>query len=1535
MKKASRNIYLFIVSAIVLITLTLSACGGNAVSDLPKHSIVVIHSWDSVSEENDQFSKTMDDEFVQQNINAEVHHIYANMRHRLGKNFMDEDWPKYCDSLKKWKPEVILLNDDPIVEWALRLPERDSILLKTPVIFSGVNALLRDSLHRYPLMTGFEDHIDFRRNIELLMKIENTQSVIVELDFSDTDIKLRQQLESILADTTKFVNNSDFHVTALHKDSLAKKYPGQAVVSVISCERPYINHAVGEEESVGKDNILKLQTRSKEMIHLQVKHDIYGTSLIDHSHRPQYTCIREQFNNPGRVRFLGGYFTSTATQISDQVAYAVDIINGYSPKSLPISVHRSDYYMDWNAMQMMTPPMQYSKFSNQFTIINAPEHLADPFFFSLKAGGVLLVVIAIIYGIAYSLSRWKRKGQRDLMEELIYEEKIQNLIFSNAKDTYWHIVDDHFILSDEFAEYFHLPSTKLTFKQIDDMVHEDSKPSLKMLLDFPKQRGRKTLRMRISPDKKRTWYWIEVIYTATEKAAKTGELYGLLLNVDRQKEIEEKLEQAQILASQVALKENFLANISHDLRTPLGAVTGFSSLLAMPGMTFEPGERESYGEIIHDNTNMILNMIDGVMQKAQIETGDLEIIPKHTSVQTLINDCYQTNRIIAPTHLKFKLETAEPDCEINIDATRTKQVINNFLSNAFKFTAEGSVTLGWRYTGDNNDLVEVYVSDTGIGVEKDKQAKLFDRYVKVNETDKGTGLGLNISKTIIEKQEGIIGMEGEFGKGSKFFFRLRKVIQCLLLIVTLGFVMGSASSCSNNEEVKNRNANVLVVHAYDKMYTPYREFNEDINHALLRKGISAHIRHIYLDLENPRRSSNIWQLLNGIDSIVNKDWQPDVILSEGDRAAHVILDICNRFEDLEVLHKTPIVLGSLHHPEWDDIRKHKNIVAINDPIDYCANINLAVEMTGINCVDIELDYFHQDSLIRKELTQAINRPPYVDNTDFHIGHFSVDLLRTVWRDSTLVMCLSVASPEMNAPAPLSSEEGFTLLTNIYANSWKFPCVSVKRDMYSSEIVDKTGRPQFTAVKAGFADGNGRYLCGYFADYHTVGADLGNTGAMILTGTNPTELIGLTHEKKKYMDFAAMQALGMDYNKYCDDFIIVGAPMEYTMPVVYYGTWVVIILVFVGALFSIMLIVQSWRDQSAQIIIDNVRRRAELRNMALHGADSRAVRNEDSVKDIIAHVHPDHSEKTELMLQALEVDGNHNYEILADIDKKGEYHWWQLRFAVMFDHKSSKRVNGILINIDETMRHEEELRQAMMLAEEAKQKEDFLTTISHEIRTPLNAVVGFSDVMISLPEDSFSEEELMQYNKIIKSNNASLSTMIEDILMFSRIESKRIKYIPEEIDVVSLLQEVASEWQDIMPDGVQLRTVFGRPGMYIHNDRSRVHYILTQMMSNAVKFTTHGTIVLGATYNLNHDTVEFFIEDTGVGIPKEKQELAFGLFWKDNAFIPGLGLGLHVAQKLAEGMNITLHVDSKVGVGSRFSIISEGYLKGPERPKTEN
>lgn len=1498
----------------------------DPVNHQPQKNVVVIHSWDSVGEEAELFVKTMKNDFRDQGINANIHHIYANMIRRPDTVFTRYDWPAYRDSIKKWKPDVILLNDDPILEWVFKHRDLDSLFVTTPCVFAGVNVLSRGHLEHFPLMTGYEAVIDWGRNLELVQKYGNKQAMIIELDYNNHDNHLRSQLHKAMEDSLRYIDNSNFNIVKFDEQLLKSRYAGHLVVNTVSYAEPYMNRQNDETDSIAYMRTWKIIQKADKMMHMQVKWDIFSNSLVNCTNRPQFTAIREGFSMSSTPQFLCGYFTSTETQVKDQVGYAAQILNGQEPRMLPIGMHGCDYYMDWNAMQMMQPKMSYAVYSSKFNIVNAPIYLSNPLTFTLWVAGIMLFVAVVVWVVVYFMSKWKRNGQQNLLEELQYEDKILDLVFSNAKDTLWSIADGVIVFDQNFADYYGMEHHHVPLKEFAGMMHEDSKASFEFFMNYRKQRGKKTIRLHMSPDGGKSWYWFKMMYTATPETAESGELYGMMMNIDDKKKVEEQLEEAQLLASQVALKENFLANISHDLRTPLGAVTGFSSMLTVPGMTFEPGEREMYLEYIHQNTDMILNMIDSVMEKAQIETGDLEIIQKPVSVCKLVNDCYNTNRIIAPSHLAFYLDMDDPDVIVNIDMMRTKQVVNNFLSNAFKFTTEGSITLGWKYVEEAEGMIEVYVKDTGIGVPADKVDKIFNRYSKVNENDKGTGLGLNISKTIIEKQGGTIGVESEFGKGSKFFFRLMRFVQCVVLVLALCLGVLLPSSCGKHDKKYDKPVKALVLHSYSRDYESYREFDETLKSTLLQEYASSDVRDVYLGLENP--TTPLDDIRNDArDSLFDRGWIPDVVLVEGDRAAIEFFD-----SNMKALANVPVVLGGIHHPEWDRIRSRRNVVVINDPIDYCANINLAVEMTGKSCVEIELDYFHQDSIIRDELTQSIASPPFVDNSDFHVRNFADPSFADMRKDSIIVMTLSAASPELNASVPMDKDVAFRHLGMLYTHSWKYPSLVVKRDVFSRSFVDMSGRPQFTAVKAGFADGSGSFLCGYFASYETVAKDMADVGVRLLNGDDLSSFVGLKHVKNFYMDYEAMKRLGLKYEDYSKRFIIVGAPQEVTMPFLSYLTWVLITIVFIVAIMSVMLIVYTWNNRTMRHLMASVKRRSDMRHMALSGSDSHTIRSEQGVKDIIACIHPDYAQEVPLMIQSISVKGVHKYEIYADVDKDGEYGWWQLRFVVVNEDgvengkESGKRVDGILINIDKTKKYEEELRKAMQLAEEARQKEDFMTTISHEIRTPLNAVVGFSDVLVSLPQDSFSAEELMQYDKVIKTNNAALSAMIENILMFSRIESGRIQYVKDEFNVSDMFKEIESEWVDLVPDGITFETLAMRKDIYMNNDRMRVKYIIGQLLSNAFKFTKTGNVSMGLHYSLNKDVATLYVSDSGIGVPKDKLEAVYDLFWKDDGFTQGLGLGLTVSRKLAEGMGLKLNFESKEDFGSNVSLEGNAYLK---------
>ena len=348
-------------------------------------------------------------------------------------------------------------------------------------------------------------------------------------------------------------------------------------------------------------------------------------------------------------------------------------------------------------------------------------------------------------------------------KKIIMENQLRDLIVDGADYTIWVIKGETMQLSAKFARRAHMPSSSMKLSQLATCVMPESKDAWDLFQRQYRKTGRHHLRLHfLFYD---TPHWYEFIYQAENDTTS-----GIMIQVDKAVARENEMKKLQEGIQEVALKQSFLSNISHDLRTPLNAVTGFTQLMTAEGIELSEDEMKEYNGLIHQNSELMLRMIDGVMMKSQIETGDTKMKPMDVSATKFIHDTYHTHLILTPANITLKAEQDTPDCIVSFDLHRTQQVMNNFLSNAFKFTPEGSVTIGWKKIADTNE-VEFYCQDTGIGVSEENAKHLFDRFYKVSEKSIGTGLGLNISRTIIEKQGGTIGVESKVGHGSRFWFR--------------------------------------------------------------------------------------------------------------------------------------------------------------------------------------------------------------------------------------------------------------------------------------------------------------------------------------------------------------------------------------------------------------------------------------------------------------------------------------------------------------------------------------------------------------------------------------------------------------------------------------------------------------------------------------------------------------------------------------------------------------------------------------------
>ena len=264
--------------------------------------------------------------------------------------------------------------------------------------------------------------------------------------------------------------------------------------------------------------------------------------------------------------------------------------------------------------------------------------------------------------------------------------------------------------------------------------------------------------------------WVEA-QAAVEKRDENGKplaLVGSSLIITNRKKMELELITAKDRAEESnRLKSAFLANMSHEIRTPLNAIVGFSGILAS---TEEEQEKQEYVNIIENNNTLLLQLISDILDLSKIEAGALEFTYSNIELNHLLKDLRDTLQLRIKTDA-VQLEFVSPMevCHVRTEKNRISQLFINLVTNAIKFTMEGSIRFGYELHGKE---LYCYVSDTGIGIPKDKQENIFGRFVKLNSFAQGTGLGLSICHTLVEHMGGHIGVESEEGHGSTFWFTL-------------------------------------------------------------------------------------------------------------------------------------------------------------------------------------------------------------------------------------------------------------------------------------------------------------------------------------------------------------------------------------------------------------------------------------------------------------------------------------------------------------------------------------------------------------------------------------------------------------------------------------------------------------------------------------------------------------------------------------------------------------------------------------------
>ena len=737
------------------------------------------------------------------------------------------------------------------------------------------------------------------------------------------------------------------------------------------------------------------------------------------------------------------------------------------------------------------------------------------------------------------------------------------------------------------------------------------------------------------------------------------------------------------------------------------------------------------------------------------------------------------------------------------------------------------------------------------------------------------------------------------------------------------------------------NYNVLVIHSYDKAFPNYPEFNRLIESEFRRQGEPVNLSIHYLDCERCNHSEEL-EFMKNVMNHIPPGKEPDLIIPVGDQATYSLL-----ITHHPLVHKIPVMFLGVEFPNQNLLNSYDNLTGVTDSLIVLENLKVVREILGKRHVFTMMERRVLDKKMLDECNKQLDTVPYVlNNMEWKETMYNV---RSTPDSMLTLTSLSIRNGQQNSAMKdieqsqreaLGDENFFFMMRSDQPQYY----LQMKSDGFSNAMLNFTNKEQFTATYHYFGTDKGTFLAGYFSPMKYQAADGVATAIRILRGEKPANIPLHNSRKGHFIDWQRYKHLGIPIDSVPKNYELVRADFGDYHPLLVRWVYSIIGLIVGGViLFLLVLYIRERRNKS-----NLIKRSLEERKMFKNALQSsrtfvwskkgREIRLDSefwnyvgdephtiNLDDFMEFIHPEMRTTFIQMFATMDQGKEIKFEVRCDFLGGNNYEWWQI--CANLSHASSKSVIGldanrnnfgIIINIEHLKKREMELIEAQKMAEKAELKESFLANMSHEIRTPLNAIVGFSSILAT-PGMELEDEEKEDMISTINKNNELLLKLINDVLDLSRMESGQITLHVKPCSVDKLMGYVYQSFNVQAPKHLNYIVEKGTSGLTIEGDEGRIEQVLMNFLTNAAKCTSKGYIHLGWKHHQEEGEVELYVEDSGCGLTPEQQLMIFNRFYKVDEFRQGTGLGLSICKVIAQKMKGRITVQSKINVGSRFSL----------------